>query len=86
MKPIFLLISVYERDIATSEHLTLEDAQKQMYEEMKATARHLPDGFFAGDEYDDGECGHTPYTGYVNDNVNHEDCDWKIVRINGTER
>lgn len=82
MKSGYLLISVYDRDIITSEHLTLEEAQAQMHKEMRETARNLPEDMFTKAEYDDGECGHTSYTGYVNDNINHEDCDWKIIPLN----
>lgn len=79
---MYMLISVYERNIFTELFGTLENAQVRMHEEMIADAGVSKD-IFCEEEYDDGDCGFDTYSAYVNDGKNHDNYDWLIVQLGG---
>lgn len=82
MSRMYLLISVYGRNIFTEKFASLEDAQEAMHKEMIEQGK-APDDIFGFEEYDDGECGLGKWSGYANDGLNHEDYDWLIVELGG---
>lgn len=79
---MFLLISVYDREITTEKFETLPEAQSAMRMEMLARCNGMfAENIFERDKYEDYNFGFNTTSGYVNDAVNHEDCDWLIVSL-----
>lgn len=76
----FMLISVGDREILTECFLTIEDAQRQMHEEMIQWGR-VPEEIFEDDECDDSMYGFGELCGWANDGINHTDYDWLIVEL-----
>lgn len=79
----YMLISVFEREILTEVFDTKEEAQEAMHKEIMEQCE-VPEDIFCEQEYDDGGWGFGEYSAYVNDGVNHDNSDWLIVYLGGS--
>lgn len=81
---MYMLISVYEREIETEQFNTREEAQKQMISELKYEFAKYDDYKKIWDEIeneDSFECDCFGFgVGYAWSNIGCN-CDWKIVEI-----
>ena len=76
----YMLISVAGREIMTEQFDTHKEAFEQMKKEMVEQGR-VPVEIFDNDEYEDYNCGFWSDAGYANDGINHEDYDWRIIKL-----
>lgn len=79
-KQPYLLITVAEREIMTERFGTFEEARAQMLQELSDFGQ-VDDSVLVADEYDDGEFGYSKDSAYANDGVNHENYDWRIIKL-----
>ena len=76
----YLLVTVAERDIMTERFDSFSEAHNQMLQELSDFGR-VDDSLLVADEYDNGEFGYSKDSAYANDGVNHDNYDWRIIKL-----
>lgn len=78
---MYLLITVVEREILVEQFKTYEAARAQMLKELYEFGRIDPADCTESETECDEEFGYGQWTAYVNNGVNHNNYDWRIVSL-----
>ena len=76
----YLLITVADRAIMTERFKTFEEAHEQMLNELSDYGR-IDKAYLSAKEHGGEEFGYSAEMAYVNDGINHDNYDWRIIKL-----
>lgn len=77
----YMLITVIEREILTEQFETKKAAKTQMLKELALYSQEDVDELLTTSVFDDGKMGFGEDSAYLNDGLNHDNYDWRIVAL-----